>query len=313
MSRAGHTPSFNTTIASLRRLGWQDAARLREIARNLVMAVFLRFDNVQKYLKQRERRIGRENEMKVGLAATAAVVFEYDVAGTDLDAKLNLLRSFHRDTLTVEKFLSLIDTDHYAAVAALHWLSALVSYIPQLAHLKSKVAELFKTTGSKLRVPKHKTELYPLASVAKNENVMPELRDALVDFLEQLGQTEGDYVRRFIRIGGDGLTYERMLQLKRYLADQKTEFQRFDIVQPFVELWHMEWMYLSATYQKHFADLLTSDPSKLGHSAAKIGQKAPTDLKKVDYYPATYLSYLVLDVRMLDCWRCVLTMICASC
>jgi len=49
------------------------------------------------------------------------------------------------------------------------------------------------------------------------------------------------------------------------------------------------------------------DPSSLGHSAAKIiGRKKPTNLKKVDYHQHSQLAYLILDVRILDCWRFVI-------
>ncbi|KAJ3530077.1 hypothetical protein NM688_g7762 [Phlebia brevispora] len=60
---------------------------------------------------------------------------------------------------------------------------------------------------------------------------------------------------------------------------------------------------LCLTYQVHWGNSLTDDPSKLGHSATRIGQKGLANLKKVDYYPAAYLAYIVLDARMLDCWQ----------
>ncbi|KAF6748295.1 hypothetical protein DFP72DRAFT_1074559 [Ephemerocybe angulata] len=52
------------------------------------------------------------------------------------------------------------------------------------------------------------------------------------------------------------------------------------------------------------ASFLTgADPSTSGHSSTVIGRAPPANLKKVDYYPAVDLLYLVLDTRMLDCWR----------
>ena len=54
-----------------------------------------------------------------------------------------------------------------------------------------------------------------------------------------------------------------------------------------------------------WGESLSTDPSTLGHSAAKIGRSQPANLKKVDYYPHSELAYLILDIRMLDCWRCV--------
>ncbi|KAM5546217.1 hypothetical protein V8D89_000344 [Ganoderma adspersum] len=82
-------------------------------------------------------------------------------------------------------------------------------------------------------------------------------------------------------------------------------FKRFDIVYPFLETWHAQWTYLSLIYETHYGSMvpLTDDPSRLGHSAAKIGQKPPAKMSKVDYYPALYGAYTVLDARILDCWR----------
>ncbi|KAJ7619893.1 hypothetical protein B0H17DRAFT_1219661 [Mycena rosella] len=34
--------------------------------------------------------------------------------------------------------------------------------------------------------------------------------------------------------------------------------------------------------------------------------KAPSNMKKVEFYPGSQLLYLVLDGRMLDCWRLLL-------
>jgi hypothetical protein len=70
-------------------------------------------------------------------------------------------------------------------------------------------------------------------------------------------------------------------------------------------LWHTEWTDLSRVFEVHWESLLSPDPSSLGHSAAKINRAGPSNLKKVDYYPAADLAYLVLDVRILNCWQSV--------
>jgi hypothetical protein len=41
-----------------------------------------------------------------------------------------------------------------------------------------------------------------------SETVTVELRDALLDFFEQMGQTRDDHLRRLIMVGGDRLTYD---------------------------------------------------------------------------------------------------------
>lgn len=56
-------------------------------------------------------------------------------------------------------------------------------------------------------------------------------------------------------------------------------------------------------FETHWGGLLAKGLSTLGHSAAKLGRRAPSNLKKVDFYFGTGLAYLVLDARMLDCRR----------
>ncbi|KAI1792869.1 hypothetical protein LXA43DRAFT_886661 [Ganoderma leucocontextum] len=302
-SRVGLTQSWHATYNALNHLVEDDMAYLRELGCSLLRWFILRFDNIQSYHKQRERRIGRENSMKVGIAATVAEVFDFVPAAADLKDRIRRIEANKREKLTMQQLRDLVDWENNELVAILQWVQTLVNHVPALAHYKPMVTELYETDGAKLRVPPRKTKLHSLKTVAKNEAVSTELRDALVDFLRQLGQEEGDYIPRLIPVGGNGLTFEKLVQLKEYLQFHPDEFQRFDILYPFLEIWHTIWTYLSAVFETHFGDSLTPDPSALGHSATQINQKAPPNLKKVDYYSSIYLAFTVLDARMLDCWR----------
>ena len=130
-----------------------------------------------------------------------------------------------------------------------------------------------------------------------------ELKDGLLDFACQTGQTHQNYLPQLWVVGGDGLTYQKMLELKRYLQFHRDLFQSFTLLQPLLLWWHLLWTFLCLIFETHWGNDLTKDPSSLGHSAKKIGRAKPLNLKKVDYYPSMQLSYLVLDIRMLDCWR----------
>jgi hypothetical protein len=70
-------------------------------------------------------------------------------------------------------------------------------------------------------------------------------------------------------------------------------------MKPMLEWWHTEWTNLSRIFEAHWEDPLSNDPSTLGHSTSKIGQKKPANLKKVDFYSSTDLAYLSLT---LECW-----------
>jgi hypothetical protein len=131
-----------------------------------------------------------------------------------------------------------------------------------------------------------------------------ELKDALLDFLGQMGQHDHNYLRKLVLAGRDGLTFEKLLQLKRYLQFHDDAFQSLELLVLILELWHLEWTDLSHIYEIHWGDHLSSDnPGTLQNGAAKIERKEPANLNKVDYYPYMQLAYLVLVVSMLDCWR----------
>ncbi|KAK7688668.1 hypothetical protein QCA50_008206 [Cerrena zonata] len=305
-SRVGHTPSYNTVLATLKRMAACDAAYLRELGNDDNEGIILRTDNVQQYLKRRELRIGRESTMKIGMSAMVNTLEGYTASALDLDDKIYRIRNSKRDEMEVETLLGFIDEAHAQNVAILQWVQVLVNYIPELSDLKPIVAKAFQTVGQGAKMPlprKHQTVIHPLATVAKNENITTEFRDALVDFLSQIGQLDAAFKHRLIFLGGDGLTFERSLNIKAYLRDQSNELRRMDIFEPFIENWHAGWTKLSQDYATHWGRDASQDPSTLSHSTNKIGQKKPTNINKVDYYPAAYTVFLVLDVRMLDCWR----------
>jgi hypothetical protein len=92
------------------------------------------------------------------------------------------------------------------------------------------------------------------------------------------------------------------LELNSYLQFHKNEFESFGLLEPFLEGWHTQWMSMCDIHEECWGTEGSKDPSTLGHSAGKIARDTPSNLKKVDYYPACDLVYLVLDVRILDCW-----------
>ncbi|KAL1945780.1 hypothetical protein VTO73DRAFT_1782 [Trametes versicolor] len=304
-SRVGNTLSWSATYELLARLAAQDKVELVELAKSANRWPILRIDNVQQYQKRRELRMGRENAMKVGVAGTVAEALDFEPSAADLDDRRQRIAENARKDLTVDKLLGLVDWDFKETCLVLQWIQTLVTYVPALAHYRARIADLYRTDATKMPAAATctKTPIHPLGTVAKNETITTELRDTLVDFFNQMGQTDEAFNRRIVPVGGDGLTFEKLVQMKNLLQFQDNEFRRFEVVMPFLETWHTQWTYLSMVFEVHFGKHLTDDPSALGHSAAKIDQKAPANLKKVDYYPSMYLAYIVLDARILDCWR----------
>lgn len=246
--------------------------------------------------------------MNIGLAVT---YYEIDLDGVDINVfnlseKQKLLAATQRANLTEEYLQSLIDHEHIENICVLQWISTLVNHIPELSHFKGDVSRLYRTRAAKNHLKTQPVKVHPLASSSHNETITTEYKDTLHDFFSQIGQTREDFKPRLLCIGGDGLTYQKMVELKEYLQFHTNDVESFQIMQPLLEWWHTEWTNLSRLFESHWGDPHTEDPSFLGHSAEKIGRKKPSNLKKVDFYTSSDLAFTVLDARILDCWRYVL-------
>jgi hypothetical protein len=308
-SRLCLTPSYNNIFDTLKMLSEDEAGKVKAIGRDRERGLDLTFDNVQTYAKQWEMRIGRENVMRVGMAGTAVELVDFDQRAVDLFKRRQLINEGRpkKMLLKADDLIDLLDKTHNRTVGALHWLQILTTYVPQLEPYKSYVRGKFHTEPpASMRLDRdgvRRTIVHPLATSAKNETSSTDLRDGLVDFLEQIGQTPDDHHPRIILVGGDGLTFEQLGNLKQTMQCQDEPFKNFEIIQPYLQLWHTEWTDLCRLFALHFGEVGSQDPSTIGHSSAKINFKRPANLAKVDYYPGSHHVYRVLDARILDCWR----------
>lgn len=304
-SRISSIPGYATIYDTLKILAKQEIERVSALGHQEGVWLKIVMDNVQHYLRQRDLRIGRENRLIMGTAATVVEAEDFHPDAYDLDDKLARVQRSERRNLTPSKLLSLLDGGHLLEVTSLQWLRTLVWTVPRLAIYKGKVSELYR--GSKVKsvlIPStRKTKVHTLATNGQNESITTELKAGVLDFLKQIGQTSEDHIRKIFLIGGDGLTYEKLLHLKRVLQMHDGPFENFEILQPYLESWHTQWTDLIRIFQTHWGDLTSKDPSSLANASNKIGRKPPPNLKKVDYYPGAHLVYLDLDARMLDCWR----------
>lgn len=301
-SRMGIVPSHHAVFEALIKLANHDAETIRNITASPTLALLLRLDNVQHYVRPRNFRVGREATMKIGTAGTVFEFLDYSRSAVDLRKKLDKLAEEQRKDFTFRKLLERIDMDHISGVCAVQWLRVLINFIPWLSLYKEDVRKLYETKFAKKRLPPRKTQIFPLPTNGHNETVTAELLKAVLDFIKEMGYTEDSPPNQLLHVGGDGLTYERLVLLKWYMQFHDTSFQRLEWLQPFLKTWHASWTDLSRIYEAHWESLLTNDPSSIGHSANQIRRKAPANLKKVDYYPYSELAYQVLDARILDCW-----------
>lgn len=308
-------PSLNKSKAALRGFLEQKAVAIRKLGRDTsvtilagrrkVKAILLIFDNSQHFRRQREQRIGLENLMVIGISATY-IEHMVDASACDaLDKRRRISLNLRKD-VTIQQILEMIDKPHLRKIGILQWIQALSTYIPEASIYKAEISLRYRTRAAKYQVPLQKSKIHPLATSGKNEALIPELKDALLDFLNQLGHDEKSYDSRLWFAGGDGMSYNNMLLVKKYLQNHtESAFQSFELLCPVLQVWHTMWTDLCRIFETHWGTPLNNNFATLGNSAKKIGRAPPPNLKKVDYYPSAELLALVHDMRMLDCWRLV--------
>ena len=306
-SCVAYTVSYGSVQCCLEELSAQEAKLIVECARDLQRGGVLVMDNMQNYLIQQDMHVGRMHTMNIGLAATYIEIEGIHPNTLDFTDKMARLVTSDRANLTVTQLLGYLNQEHMDTVITLHWLLTLINYILSLAYLRKDVLNAFHTQAAKLQLPVQPSSIHPLAMSSKNEAVTKDLQDVLFDFMEQIGQTPKDYQQHLVLGSGNGMTFKKIHQVKKYLQFDNNDLRSLRLLEPVLAIWHTLWTDISHIFEFHQGKAnLSSDPSTLAHSAAKIGHVAPPNLKKVDYYPYSELAYLVLDIRMLDCWRWVL-------
>ncbi|KAF9029955.1 hypothetical protein BDP27DRAFT_1246394 [Rhodocollybia butyracea] len=306
-SRIGASTAYSTVLDSLDHYAKLDAAAVIKIASSEDESGLLRFDNMQKQIKARHERLGRESSMLIGCAGTYCKAEGLTKDALSLEKKHEWLEKNLREKLTFEQLWDLVDYEFLSKALPLQWLDILFDYagdIPQVRTYSSKLRNLYEEFGTKMRVSPRKTQVYPLKSNGYNETTTSELLKALQDFIVQLGQSPDlpTFSKRLILAGGDGLSYERMVQLKNYLQFLDNEYERMDILEPFLESWHTLWTNLSRIYEAHWVGLTSADPSSLGFGANTLKRKAPGNVSKVDYYRYSDILDSQVEARVLDIW-----------
>jgi hypothetical protein len=115
-------------------------------------------------------RIGRQNQMLLGTGATAVEMEDCPEGAFDLQPVLDALKAESWSDITPEAILESIDKNHAKCVSSLHWLEALVAFVPALASLQPAVTNLFKESARKHQInPKWHTvpQFTHLAQIAK--------------------------------------------------------------------------------------------------------------------------------------------------
>ena len=100
-SRVGTSVSYWSVCKHLKDLSEEEAQIVFDVGRDPGRGVVIVMDNVQNFHLQRDPRIGRENTMNVGLAATLIEIDGVDPRAFSLDDKQLRLMNSEREALTV--------------------------------------------------------------------------------------------------------------------------------------------------------------------------------------------------------------------
>ncbi|KDQ19565.1 hypothetical protein BOTBODRAFT_82813, partial [Botryobasidium botryosum FD-172 SS1] len=309
LSHVGYTVSHNSVTSAIKTAKKDVMAELA--GRMARREAFIRFvmDNVQFYSKVHDFRLGSRAKMVIGCAATAIEMENCMPAAFDSRVLEEERAKARRKDLTVQDLLGSINSKHMTLVSSLHWLMALVSFVPTLSHHKSAVNKLFRTQAAKRPMPaNHRTKIHPLGTSGSEHARSIERNYALVDFLEtQLKvDTAATKYPTLVPVSGDGMTFEQIHRLKKFLASQSQPRHRLAHIVPVLELWHTKWADLSRIFAEHFNLDAIKDPSALSGSAAAIQAPLPTNTKKVDFYPSAHTITSVAKAQMINCWSLLL-------
>ncbi|KAJ7939198.1 hypothetical protein B0H13DRAFT_2300950 [Mycena leptocephala] len=164
-SRFGFTVHDTTARACLDSLTDTSMAKLRasvaEGIANGTMCWQLVLDNVQQYCRQRDHRLGRQDVLKVGTAATAILLEDCAPGAFDLQDHLDRVMQQERRQLNIDSLYTAIDRPYIHELTALHWVRILVYFIPQLAYLRQDVTAAFNSAQmTKHRLPRGRIAIW---------------------------------------------------------------------------------------------------------------------------------------------------------
>ncbi|KAJ6550402.1 hypothetical protein DFH09DRAFT_1501362 [Mycena vulgaris] len=309
-SRFGLTVHDTTARACLISLSETSLAELRaSIAEGVAAGEMVWqyvLDNVQEWCRQRDLRLGRQDVLKVGCAATALLLEDCAPGAFNLQDHLDRVMKQERKNMTTESLYDDIDWDYIHDLTALHWVRILVTFTPRLAHLRKEVAAAFdsaKMTKHRLR-RNRRTIAQPLMTNAEKEVETPGMMRAMLDFEGQMGLDEKAMEGLIITPRGDGASIAAMWRIKRYLAAHPNHYKAFrNRVPPGPEIWHTRWTNLNAISSNCYGPATSMDPASLSKSATAAGAKRPSDLKKVDFFPTSRSMTLFYEARILNIWR----------
>jgi hypothetical protein len=148
-------------------------------------------DNIQEYFLVREEGIGMQSQLKVGTHGSAIKLEDCAPEAFSLQDHLSRVLKAERRTLTTPNLYLDIDFSHISTLVTLHWVHALIEYIPQLSKYASPLSKLFRQAYQTKRCSplSRKTSVQPLGTNGEQEVETHGMHRALLDFAAQEGLT----------------------------------------------------------------------------------------------------------------------------
>ncbi|KAJ7113608.1 hypothetical protein C8R44DRAFT_881891 [Mycena epipterygia] len=291
-SRFGFTVHDTTASACLDSLTDTSLAKPRESVADGIANGTMRWqivlDNVQQYCRQRDHRLGREDVLKVGTAATAILLEDCAAGAFDLQDHLDRVMKQERRQMTIDSLYADIDWAYTHELTALHWVRVLVQFIPQLAYLRAEVTAAFKSERmTKHRLPKDRINvMQPLPTNAEHSTETHGMMRALLDFEGTMGLDEKTMEGLILMVRGDGASIAAIWRIQKFLSAHPNHYKAFrNRVPPGPEIWHTRWTELNTIAMR------------------QRQEQRPLNLKKVDFFPTSRSMKLFFEARVLDCWR----------
>ncbi|KAJ7206105.1 hypothetical protein GGX14DRAFT_644132 [Mycena pura] len=265
------------------------------------IGVCLIVDNVQEYYEVYEQGIGRQNELKVGTAATCIELDECEPGTFDAKDYQARVAKNERATLTTDGLFDDLDWEHIHRVMPLHWARVLAEFSPHFLPLLSEIAARFRSAPiAKRRMREgRKSRGQPVGTNSEHSTETQGMERALADFARQIGLNPEQLKDFLFWIRGDGASYANVLRLTKYCAPLGTFSNRISTP----EIWHTGATDLNSTAANHYGPATSPNPSSLSKCSNAAGLKRPSNIKSVDYYPTVRNFELIWIAHVLDCWR----------
>lgn len=304
----GISTSYTTVLEHLHDLAHGAGIYLHEvgtlISRNDDHFIIL-FDNINKHHRVWHQTISKADEVKTGTASTVIRMVHVPHGAMDLKKFRARQKQRGRKDLTVHQLLDDIDHKHMEKISAATVLRIWTDHIPVLSHHHCTVTDLFETTLQKHCIPLHKSEIYPLRTSGIDESTTAGNSDVLHDITHlQMGMATNNFGEFLMPIAGDQLMVDRVRKLIHYTTKDVTEYARHTWALPFIQLWHMKWVFLKAIYKAHWSP--STGKSLVGlHRDCDTLARTKLNPIKCDFYPHHHALVETFEISCLGILRYV--------